>query len=160
MYKVRGNYKTSVSILRYALKETYTIGYYCVEDEKICNSLEDRVRDYNRDGDLLDEEETKIYGETAIPYTPEGFCYMARIEVNQHYGRHLRLFGVPHFEGILSHTGIKPEHTLGCILAGNNTVKGELRDSRKCLDMIIDKLLTKVNIGEQFPFYVKDYVKV
>ena len=156
MIRAPKDYKTYAAIYRWAKKINYTIGDYFVEDEKICHSLEDKTRDYNKDGDLLDAGETKIFGETAIPYTPKGYCYEARIEINTKFGRHIRFFGVPHFEGILSHTGCTPKHTLGCILAGQNNVKGELRNSRKCLDKIIDKLLTKVEVGEKFPFFIKD----
>jgi len=156
MYTIPKIYSTYAAIYRWAKNETYTIGDYYVGDKKICNSLEDKVSDYNEDGDLLDAGETKIFGETAIPYTPKGMCYMACIEYSKHYGWHLRLFGVPHFEGILSHTGIIPEHTLGCILSGNNTVKGQLRNSRPCMDKIIEELRKKVKTGEKFPFFVKD----
>lgn len=156
MYKIPTQYKTYAAIFRWAKKEKHTIGDYYVEKAKICNSLEDRVRDYNKDGDLLDAGETKIFGETAIPYTPKGYCYMACVEKHKKFGMCLRLFGVPHFEGILSHAGNKPDDTLGCILPGNNNIKGKVTDSRICLDKIIEKLLTKVKIGEKFPFFVKD----
>lgn len=156
MYNIPKTYKTWVTIKRYAYHQNFTIGDYHVENEKICNSLEDKVRDYNQDGDLLDEGETKVYGETAIPYTPTGKCYLAWIENHRKFGLCLRIFGVPHFEGILSHTGIKPSHTLGCILAGEYTLTGELKDSRKNLNKIINKLRKKVDIGEKFPFFVID----
>ena len=36
--------------------------------ERICNTIEDKVRDLNKDGDLNDEGEEKVYAQTAIPY--------------------------------------------------------------------------------------------
>ena len=156
MYRIRGSYKTYARVERWAKKDKYTIGDFFVEEEKICNTLEDKVRDINQDGDLLDEGEDKIYGETAIPYTPEGFGYEAWIEDHPKFGMCLRVFGVNQFQGILVHTGNKPEHTLGCILVGYNTSKGMVLNSRKALDSIIKRLRTKVGMKEKFAFYVTD----
>lgn len=156
MYTTPEKFKVSVTVYRWAKLMNYTIGDYHVDDKKICNSLEDKVRDINKDGDLLDEGETKVYGKTAIPYTPEGKCYFAWVEKHSKFGMCLHIFGVPHFEGIFSHCGNIPEHTLGCILAGYNTQKGMVTNSRKAMNALIMKILEKVDIGEKFPFFVKD----
>lgn len=156
MYKIRGIPKTYCVVYRWALQENYTIGDFFIEKSKICNTLEDKVRDYNKDGDLQDKGEAKVFGETAIPYTPEGFCYLAWIENNPKFGICLRIFGVNDFEGILCHSGNEPRNTLGCVLVGINDKKGWVSNSRVCLDKICEKLLTKVGMKEKFPFYVKD----
>ena len=61
-----------LKLVRKYCKETYTIGHlYVIENGKtiwVGDTLEDKVRDYNKDGDLLDEGETKVYGQTCIPY--------------------------------------------------------------------------------------------
>ena len=53
---------------RVYLGPSYTVGHLYVDGKRICETIEDKVRDYNKDGDLLDAGETKIFGETAIPY--------------------------------------------------------------------------------------------
>lgn len=141
---------------RWAKKEKHTIGDFFVEKEKMCNTIEDTVRDLNKDGYLSDPGEQKVYAETAIPYTPKGYCYEAWIEKHAKFGMCLRLFGVNSFEGILVHTGNTAEQSAGCILVGNNTKVGYVSNSRVCLDKIIDKLLKKVEMKEKFAFYVID----
>ena len=54
-------------VQRIAQKQTYTIGRLYVDGEKYCDTLEDKVRDINRNG-VFDNGEKKVYGETAIPF--------------------------------------------------------------------------------------------
>ena len=39
---------------RIALRDTYTIGHLYIDSHYFCDTLEDRVRDINKDGDLND----------------------------------------------------------------------------------------------------------
>lgn len=158
MIKIPESFKTYAVVARVAYHEKVTIGDYLIEDKFICNSLEDKVRDYNMDGKLGPGED-KIYGETAIPFTPQGYCYMARVENHRKFGICIRVFGVPHFEGILSHAGNTAKDTLGCVLAGERTTNGTIIRSKISLKKVTDKLLTKVKMGEKFPFFVKDKYK-
>ena len=48
-------------------KPDYTIGRLYVNGKFYCNTLEDTVRDINKNG-IFDAGEVKIYGKTAIPY--------------------------------------------------------------------------------------------
>lgn len=108
-------------------KDNYTIGKLSVDDENFCDTLEDPVRDLNKDGDLLDDGEQKVYGETAIPYGR----YRVVVDYSWKFKRELpRLLSVPHFEGIRIHSGNKAGDTSGCILVGENKVKGGLINSR------------------------------
>lgn len=128
---------------RIALKDTYTIGKLYIDGEYFCDTLEDRVRDYNKDGDLMDAGETKIFGETAIPYGK----YKMNLSLSPKFKKILpRLLNVPHFDGILIHAGTKAEHSHGCILIGKNTVVGGLSQSREYQDKLIVKLRTAVHL--------------
>ena len=49
------------------LKEDYCIGRLCINGTFFCNTLEDKVRDINKNG-TFDCGEFKISGHTAIPY--------------------------------------------------------------------------------------------
>ncbi len=55
------------------LRDTYTIGKLSVDGEVFADTLEDKVRDLNKDGDLLDEGEQKVYGERPYPTGDTGW---------------------------------------------------------------------------------------
>jgi len=59
--------KVNLLLDRIYKAETYTIGKLYIDGVYFCDTLEDKVRDINKDGDLLDKGEEKVYGETAIP---------------------------------------------------------------------------------------------
>ena len=100
------------------LKPEYTIGRLEVDGKYFCDTLEDRVRDLNR--------EKKVPGETAIP----AGCYEVVVNWSPRFKRKLpRLLNVPEFEGILIHRGNTPEDTAGCILVGENKAKGRVINS-------------------------------
>ena len=52
---------------RIALKPTYTIGWLYIDGQKVCDTIEDAVRDLNKNG-RFDNGEKKVYAATAIPY--------------------------------------------------------------------------------------------
>ena len=109
------------------LKETYTIGKLSVDGEVYCDVLEDKVRDLNKDGDLLDEGEQKVYGETAIPYGR----YRVVVDYSPKFKRDMpHILGVPHFEGIRIHAANWPTQLEGCVAVGENKVKGGLINSK------------------------------
>lgn len=104
-------------------RDTYTnkatIGKLYINDVFLCDTLEDVCRDLNRDGDLNDINETKIYGETAIP----SGIYKMIINISPRFKKLLpRLIGVKGYDGVLIHTGNIPADTHGCILVGTRGV--------------------------------------
>lgn len=100
-------------------KSSYTIGRLFVDGKLFCNTLEDRVRDLTK--------ETKVPGQTAIP----AGTYEVVFNWSPKFGRNFpRLLNVPHFTGILIHSGNTAADSAGCILVGNNTEKGRLTSSR------------------------------
>lgn len=130
-------------------KEKYTVGRLYIDGVFFSNTLEDKVRDVNKNG-KFDNGEYKVYGETAIPYgeyeitldvvSPKFSKYQFYKEVCN--GKVPRLLNVPHFEGILIHCGSTANNSAGCILVGNNTIKGGLTNSKetfKKLYSILDK---------------------
>lgn len=125
---------------RVALRETYTIGKLYVDNHLFCDTCEDRVRDINKDGDLNDAGEGKVYGETAIPYGTykvtlkvQSPKYSQRAAYDWCKGYLPRLLNVPHFDGILIHAGNTAEDSAGCILVGENKVKGKVINSMATL---------------------------
>lgn len=106
--------------------EDYTIGTFFANEKRICDTIEDKNRDLNRDGDLNDKGEAKVYGETAIPFGR----YEVVLNISPKFKRRLpRLLNVKHFEGILIHRGNTAKDTHGCIIVGENKVKGKVINS-------------------------------
>lgn len=144
-----------LQLTRIALRPTYTIGRLLIDGERFCDTLEDKVRDTNKDGDLLDEGEQKVYGQTAIPYGTYGVTlnvqspkYSKRKAYDFCKGYLPRLLDVPHFEGILIHIGNKPEDSAGCILVGENKVVGGLINSTATFKRLYERLKAASDRGE------------
>lgn len=126
--------------------ENYTIGRLSVDDVVFCDTLEDKVRDYNKDGDLNDAGEQKVYGQTAIPYGR----YRVIVTYSSKFKRRLPLLmSVPHFEGIRIHAANWPTELEGCIAVGENKVKGGLINSRKYERELTTWLLMWFDKGEE-----------
>ena len=100
--------------------ESYTIGSLYINSTYFCDTLEDRVRNIPAEG--------KVWGQTAIPAGE----YKIILNYSPKFKRHLpRLLDVPYFEGILIHRGNTAEDSAGCILVGENKVKGKVINSTK-----------------------------
>ena len=121
------------------LKEEYTIGnlYYRKgegEWEWLCNTLEDKTRDMNKDGDLDDSGEEKVYGKTSIPYGR----YYFTLTHSPKFGMITPLLhDVKHFTYIRIHRGWTAKNTEGCILVGKNTAVGRLTESEEHFDKLM-----------------------
>lgn len=95
-----------------------TIGRLYINDVFHCFTLEDKVRDANRDGDLSDVGEAKVYGKTAIP----AGRYEVIVSFSNNFKRRLPLLvNVKGFEGVRLHGGNTEADTLGCPLLGRDT---------------------------------------
>lgn len=106
-------------------KPTYTVGRLYVDGKLYCNTLEDVVRDLDK--------EAKVPGKTAIP----AGTYKVIYNWSPKFGRNLpRLLNVPHFDGILIHPGNTADDSAGCILVGKNTEVGRLTESRYTSDKL------------------------
>lgn len=112
----------------------YTIGDLTVNGAFFCNTIEDVVRP---DG-------VKIYGETAIPYG----TYKVVMRYSPKYQKVLPLLlDVPNFTGIRIHSGNTQLDSLGCIIVGENKVKGRVINSRKTMDKLLK--LFELHKGEE-----------
>ena len=141
---------------RIALRDTYTIGKLYVDYHYFCDTLEDKVRDYNKDGDLNDPNEQKVYGKTAIPYgryeitmKVQSPKYSQRASYDWCKGYLPRLLNVPHFDGILIHSGNDETHSHGCLLVGENKVKGKVINSMETLKRLYRILKSASDSGEK-----------
>lgn len=134
---------------RIARKDTYTIGKLYIDDEYICDTLEDPDRGLNQCMPIDQINKTKVYGNTAIPtgsysinmniVSPK---FKNRSWAKPWNGKLPRLEDVPGYEGVLIHVGNTSKDTLGCILVGENKVKGQVINSTNTFNKLM-KLLTK-----------------
>lgn len=122
----------------------YTIGSLYVNGAYFCDTLEDKVRDIPKEG--------KIPGKTAIP----AGTYKVILNRSPKFQRELpRLQNVPFFEGVLIHRGNTPEHTEGCILVGENKVKGQVINSTQYELRLIELMREAINRGEEVTIKVE-----
>jgi len=116
----------NLKLERLYLRPGYTIGKLYIDNVYFCDTLEDQTRDLNMDGDLDDEGEGKVFGETSIPYGR----YHVEVTWSPKFKRLLPVvLGVYGFIGIRIHRGRWASHTQGCILVGENKIKGGLINS-------------------------------
>lgn len=129
-----------LKVIRKYRKEDYTIGDLYINGVWFSNTLEDAVRD------------TKIYGKTAIPcgtykitmdiVSPK---FKDRSWAKPYDGKLPRLIDVPNYEGVLIHVGNTSEDTSGCLLVGQNKVKGQVTNSTQTFMSLMEKYLIPAN---------------
>ena len=125
---------------------TYTIGKLFIDGKYFSDTIEDVNRDLNKDGDLLDNGESKVYAQTCIPFG----TYDVIVNRSPKMKRDLpRLLNVPHFEGILIHRGSSEKSSAGCIIIGENKVVGRVINSVKYEDALVAVLKHAQNSGEK-----------
>ena len=128
-----------LELKRIARKETYTIGRLFVEGRYLCDTLEDKDRDQNG---CFDGAETKIYAQTAIPNGTYRVTLEHSPKFSPRYGGRKvpYLHDVPHFEGILIHTGNMADDSAGCILVGTNSATGRVSGSLTAFNKLLPML--------------------
>lgn len=135
---------------RISLRSEYTIGKLYVDGEYVCDTIEDTVRDLDKDGKFANGE-VKIPGKTAIPYgryevtmkvkSPKYSNFTKYSWAKKYDGYLPRLLNVPHFEGVLIHAGNTAADTEGCLLVGENKVVGKVINSVNTFRKLMDEYL-------------------
>lgn len=135
-----------ITLKRRYLGPEYTVGSWYFDDVYLCDIMEDKVRDINRDGDLDDPGEGKVFAETAIPYGR----YKIELSMSPKFKRVLpMILNVKHFTGIRVHRGRTAKHSHGCLLPGENKAKGQVLNSEKYEIEIIKQMMDATNRGEK-----------
>lgn len=118
----------------------YIVGDVYLENKHtfVCNSLEPSLS-------------------AAHPAIPVG-AYPITFAFSHKFNRYMPFVdGVKGRSGIMIHTGNKPKDTLGCILLGNNTIKGGLTDSNKCFNPLRALLIQSIiDVNENCFLIVKN----
>lgn len=134
----------------------YTIGDLLVNGKKFCETLEDTDRGLFATMTEARIREVKVAGKTAIP---RGIYRVQMGVVSPKFrskswavrwgGKLPRLLNVPGYEGVLIHVGNYPEDTEGCLLVGENKVKGGVVNSVATFDKLMAVLVEAEYRGEQ-----------
>lgn len=135
---------------RIALRSEYTIGKLYVDGEYVCDTIEDTVRDLDKDGKFMNGE-VKIAGKTAIPYgryeitmkvkSPKYSNFSKYSWAKKYDGYLPRLLNVPHFDGVLIHVGNSALDSEACVLVGENKVVGKVINSVNTFRRLMDDYL-------------------
>ena len=124
------NQRMKLTLKRIALRSTYTIGRLYVDGNYFCDTLEDTVRDLNKNG-KFDNGEKKVYAKTAIPYG----TYDIKWTYSPRFKKYTpQLMNVPSFSGIRIHAGNSSTDTEGCLLLGQNKKVGMVLNSRAAIN--------------------------
>lgn len=108
--------------------EERTLGKLYINNEFFCDTIEDKYRDLSK--------EKKVYGETCIPFG----TYKVIINMSPKYGRLMpRLLDVPHFEGILIHSGNTEQDSAGCVICGKRSGQ-KVINSRDTFNRLFNRL--------------------
>ena len=126
-----------IELKRIAKQPTYTIGKLYIDGTYFCDTLEDPDRGLYSTMPLKEIAALKIKGDTAIPtgtYKITLDVVSPKFSTRELYktvcqGKVPRLLDVPGYDGILIHVGNTPRDTEGCLLLGENKVKGQVINS-------------------------------
>lgn len=119
-----------LTLKRIALRPTYTIGKLYIDDVYFCDTIEDTVRDINKNG-KFDNGEKKVHSKTAIPYG----IYEIKWTYSPRFKKYTpQLMNVPSFEGIRIHAGNTSADTEGCLILGENKQVGKVLNSRATIN--------------------------
>lgn len=134
-----------LTLKRIALRPTYTIGRLYIDDVYFCDTIEDTVRDINKNG-KFDNGEKKVHSKTAIPYG----TYEIKWTYSPRFKKYTpQLMNVPSFEGIRIHAGNTSADTEGCLILGENKQVGKVLNSRATINkfyQIIKKACSKEKV--------------
>ena len=133
-------------VRRLVFNKNYTEGQLFIDGAYFCDTLEDKTRDFNKDGDLDEPGEEKVYGETAIPFG----TYQVIMSYSTKFKKLMpEIKHVKDFEGIRIHAGNIPAHTLGCLLCGVWDSEGRLKKSKETIAELYPLIQASLDRKEQ-----------
>lgn len=143
-----------VKIVRRWKKAGYTVSEVWIDGEKQAyNALEDTDRGLYQGMSAADVARKKVYGQTAIPRGTYNCIYT----YSSRFKKMLPLIeNVTGFTGIRIHSGNTAADSSGCLLIGRNTKVGMVTESRKWTQVLIDRMKTAWDIGENVTVKIVD----
>ena len=134
-----------IEVNRIFKASNYTIGELSVNNNYVCDTLEDKVR--------VDGE--KVYAETAIPTG----TYTLVLSYSNRFKKVMpEILNVPNFSGIRIHCGNSSKDTEGCLLVGKWDGKTEnwISDSKNSYNKLYTLLEEAFNKKENITITIKD----
>ena len=134
-----------IEVNRIFKASNYTIGELSVNNNYVCDTLEDRVRPTGE----------KVYGETAIPYG----TYTVTLSYSNRFKKTMpEILNVPNFSGVRIHCGNSSKDTEGCLLVGKWDGKTEnwISDSKNSYNKLYSLLEEAFNKKENITITIKD----
>ena len=137
---------------------TYCISHIYIDDSYICDAIEDTDRMLDESMSIEQIRSIKVQNLTAIPtgtYNILMNVVSPKYSKKEYYkklchgGRVPRFEYVKGFTGVLLHCGNTADDSSGCIILGQNKVKGKVINSRMCFEQFYHKLYTAYLIGEK-----------
>lgn len=124
-------------------KEEYTIGKLYIDNVYFCDVVEDKDRELTNKDPLCKITKTKVYGKTAIP-TGE---YTVVLSYSNKFKKTLpEIKNVPGWSGVRIHSGNTAADSLGCLILGENKIKGGVINSRITVEKLMSKLRGQTKI--------------
>lgn len=121
----------------------YTIGKLFINDEYFCDTIEDIDRGLKSSMSIEYIKKKKVYAETAIPTG----TYKIEMTYSNKFKRILPLLvDVKGFSGIRIHRGNTEKDSSGCIVIGENKVKGRVINSTPYEVVLVKRLLDEDDI--------------
>ena len=121
----------------------YTIGKLFINDEYFCDTIEDIDRGLKSNMSVEYIKKKKVYAETAIPTG----TYKIEMTYSSKFKRILPLLvDVKGFSGIRIHRGNTEKDSSGCIVIGENKVKGRVINSTPYEVVLVKRLLEEDDI--------------
>lgn len=141
---------------------SYTIGSLFIDGKYECDTIEDTDRAISNEMNESEILSKKVYGKTAIPYGKYEITldtvspkFKGRSWAKFCNGKLPRLLNVKGFDGILIHVGNTEKDSLGCIIVGENKIKGQVINSTVTFKNLYLKLYKTKLTGEKLYLTIK-----
>lgn len=144
-------------------KQSYTISNLYINGEWFCNCLEDADRGLDNS---MSEDMIRTLKKPSITAIPRGTYEITLDVVSPKYskiqfykdvcnGKVPRLKNVKGFDGILIHAGNTDKDSSGCLLVGQNKVKGQVVNSKETFKQLYKLLQDGKSRGEKIVIKIK-----
>ena len=132
-----------ILVKRLYKKSEYTIGKMFIDGVYFCDTVEDTDRGLTSEMTYEEIARRKVYGKTAIPTGR----YDVAISYSPKFKKNLPLLlSVKGYSGIRIHNGKDANSSLGCIIVGENKIKGGVINSRQTMERLMYRLRNEKNI--------------
>lgn len=144
-------------------KQSYTMSNLYIDGKWFCNVLEDADRNLD---DSMSEDMIKLLKIPSITAIPRGTYEITLDVVSPKFSRYdfykevcdgklPRLKNVKGFDGILIHAGNTDKDSSGCLLVGQNKVKGQVLNSKETFKHLYQLLQDRKNKGEKITIKIE-----